>query len=67
MDSYNKNRIITGLKVLAIVVWALLTIAVCCGVWTYCPEPAITWLAGALIFANGIAIYFTSKHLSDLI
>lgn len=57
MNNDNKNRIIEGAKKVALVAYALLTIAVCAGVWNFCPEKAVCWGAGLLLACNGLAIY----------
>lgn len=65
MNEENKNRVKWGLNVLAIVVAALVTIAVCAGVWNYCPEPLIKVLAGVLFVAVGYLIYRFARALKN--
>lgn len=56
MDNDNKNRLIEGAKKLALIVYALLTIITCAGVWNYCPETTVNILSTALLACNGLAI-----------
>lgn len=51
------NNIIVWAKRVALVLYAILTIATCAGVWNYCPEATIKVFAGLLFAANGFAIY----------
>lgn len=53
------------LKIAALAVYALLTIATCAGVWNYCPEAAVKWFAFALFVCNGFSIYRHAKRLKD--
>lgn len=61
MNEQNKSNVAAGAKVLALVVFGLLTIATCAGVWNYCPEIFVKYLAGALFASNGFAIYKLAK------
>ena len=65
MDNENKKRMVLGLDVLAIVVAALAVIAVCAGVWNYCPEPFVKVLAGVLFLADGYLIYRFAKKIHE--
>lgn len=59
----NKIRVTLGVEIIALVIWGLLTIATCAGVWNFCPEGAVKWFATALFLANGAAIFFIAKNL----
>ena len=52
MTDDNKNRLIEGAKKLALIVYGVLTIAVCAGVWNYCPEKTVCLWALVLGLAN---------------
>lgn len=65
MNEDNKKRMKWGPDVLLIVMAALITIAVCSGVWNYCPEPFIKVLAGVLFAINGYIIYRFAKKLKE--
>ena len=65
MNEDNKKRMKWGLDVLAIFIAALLVIAVCAGVWNYCPEPFVKVLAGVLFAADGYLIYRFAKKIHD--
>lgn len=52
MDNDNKNRLIEGAKKLALIVYGVLTIGVCAGVWNYCPEKTVCLWALVLGLAN---------------
>ena len=56
MTNDNKYRIGLGLKVIALLLWAFLTIATCAGVWNYNPETTIVVASVALLIVNGYAI-----------
>jgi hypothetical protein len=56
MNEQNKNNLKLGLKKLALIVYAFLTIGTCAGVWNYCPETTVKVLAGILFVCNGFAI-----------
>lgn len=56
MNDQNKSIIKEGLAKLALVIYALLTIATCAGVWNYCPETTVNILSTALLACNGLAI-----------
>lgn len=63
MNIENKKRIAKGIKVFALAVYGLLTIATCAAVWNYCPETAVKWFAGALFVFNCISIYLHAKNI----
>ena len=54
MNNENKTRIIYGIKMLALVLYIILTIITCAGVWNYNPEGFVKWCAFALAICNGI-------------
>jgi hypothetical protein len=56
MNNDNKKRTTIGAKRIALAAYALLTIAVCAGVWNFCPETAVKIGAGLLSVANAISI-----------
>lgn len=64
MNQENKNRTAWGLKVLALAIFFILTVAVCSGVWSYCPEPWVKWCAIALLVVNGYTIIRIGKTLN---
>ena len=53
MNDENKNRLVFGLKVVALVLFIGLTIITCAGVWNYNPEGFVKWCALALAICNG--------------
>lgn len=63
MNEDNKNRMLWGAKVFALVIYVILTIATCAGVWNFCPEPFVKWCAGFLFAANGLIAYLTFKWI----
>lgn len=65
MNEENKDRLKLGLDVLAIVVACIVVIAVCAGVWNYCPEPFVKVLAGVLFVADGYLIYRFAKRIHE--
>lgn len=65
MNEDNKNRIIWGLKVLALVIYCLLTIAVCAGVWNYCAEKEVCLGAGVLLIANGLLAWRYARRIGQ--
>lgn len=56
MNEQNKSIIKEGLAKLALVLYALLTIITCAGVWNYCPETTVNILSTALLACNFTAI-----------
>lgn len=62
MTPENKNRIVKGAKILALALFALITIATCVGVWNFCKEPIVKWCAGILMAVNAVAIYVIAKN-----
>lgn len=65
MNEDNKKRMKWGLDVLACIIAALVVIAVCAGVWNYCPEPFIKVLAVVLFLADGYLIYRFAKLIRN--
>ena len=63
MTPENKNRMLWGAKVIALIIYVILTIATCAGVWNFCPEPFVKWCAGLLFAANGFIAYLTFKWI----
>ena len=64
MNEQNKENVSWGVKVLMLFIWALLTIATCAGVWSFCPEFFVKILAGGLFASNGFAIYKLGKKVN---
>ena len=64
MNEFNKGNMKWGGKVLFLFVWALLTIAVCCGIWNYIPFVALKIAAVALFGANAVEIIKLGKRIS---
>lgn len=62
MEQDNKNRIAKGEKILALSLFALITIATCVGVWNFCKEPLVKWCAGIFMAVNAVAIYVIAKN-----
>ena len=62
MTPENKNRIVKGAKILALTLFAIITIATCVGVWNFCPAPFVKWCAGILMAVNAVAIYVIAKN-----
>lgn len=65
MNDQNKNNVSTGLKKLALVIWALLTAATCAGVWNFCPEKAVKFGALLLFACNAVSIVSLWKKSDD--
>lgn len=62
----NKTRIEMGALVLALVIFGMLTIITCAGVWNNCPEAWVKWCAGFLFAANaGVCVIFGRKISKD--
>lgn len=59
----NKNDIVKWVKVIALALYCLLTIATCAGVWNFCKEPLVNWAAGILMAANGVVAFTLIKKL----
>lgn len=53
----NKLEAKKFISAVALVIYALITIAVCAGVWNFCPQGAVKAGAGILLAANGIVVY----------
>lgn len=62
MEQDNKKRIVKGAKILALTLFAIITIANCVGVWYFCPESFVKWCAGILMAVNAVAIYVIAKN-----
>ena len=56
MNDQNKSIIKEGLAKLALVLYALITIITCAGVWNFCEEGFVCLMAGVLLACNGLAI-----------
>ena len=65
MNEDNKKRIIWGLKVLALGLYCLLTIAVCAGVWTCCDEKEVCLGAIVLLIANGLLAWRYARRIGQ--
>lgn len=63
MNEDNKNRMLWGAKVFALVIYVILTIATCAGVWNFCKEPLVNWAAGILMAANGFIAYLAFRQV----
>lgn len=61
----NKTRLEMGALVLALVIFGMLTIVTCAGVWNHCPEVWVKWCAGGLFACNAAAIFVLGKKVSD--
>lgn len=61
MSPENKNRLALGMKGLLLSIWAMLTIATCSGVWSFCQVKAVKNLAVALFICNGAAIAILAR------
>ena len=59
----NNSRIKKGIKIIALALYGLLTIATCAGVWNFCPEPAVKWFTAALFAANAGVIWYLAKTI----
>jgi Pyruvate/2-oxoacid:ferredoxin oxidoreductase delta subunit len=59
----NKSRIAKGVKIIALVIYGMLTIATCAGVWNFCPERAVKLFSAALFAANGGVIWYLAKTI----
>jgi hypothetical protein len=65
MNEDNKKRIIWGLKVLALGLYCLLTIAVCAGVWNCCDEKEVCFGAIVLLIANGLLAWRYPRRIGQ--
>lgn len=65
MNEFNKAHLKQGGKMLFLFVWALLTIAVCSGIWNYIPFVALKVAAIALFGANAVEIVKLWKRVSN--
>lgn len=54
--NFGTNNFKWGIKVFLIIIWALLTIATCAGVWNSGAEPFVGWAALLLLIFNATAI-----------
>lgn len=59
----NNSRIKKGIKIIALVVYAVLTIITTMGVMNYCPETAVKWFSAALLACNAGVIYYIAKTI----
>ena len=65
MEQENKSRLEKGLKVLAIFVYALITIITCAAVWNAGVGAFLSVVAFALLASNGYMIYNEVKKLKE--
>lgn len=67
MNNDNKNRILKGLRMLALVIWLVLVIITCAGVWNFDKEEGfVRWCAFLLMAVNLFAIsYLFVKFRKD--
>ena len=56
MNEDNKTRLMDALRKLALIIYALITIITCMGVWNYCKENFVCLMAGVLLVCNGVAV-----------
>lgn len=59
----NNSRIKKGIKVIALVLYGLLTIITMIGVMNHCPETAVKWFSAALLACNAGVIYYIAKTI----
>lgn len=59
----NKKEILYWAKIVCLLLYAMLTIITCAGVWNYNPEDFVKVCAGFLFAANGLSIYCLAKKL----
>ena len=59
------NRLETKrfVNAVALVIYALVTIAVCAGVWNFCPAGTVKVLAGVLLAANAVVVVKWYKNI----
>ena len=59
------NRLETKrfVSAVALVIYALITIAVCAGVWNFCPVRTVKVLAGVLLAANAVVVVKWYKNI----
>ena len=50
------------MKAFLLVIWAMLTIATCSGVWSFCQEKAVKTFAIGLFICNGAAIAIFARR-----
>lgn len=65
MEQENKSRLEKGLKVLAVFVYALITIITCAAVWNAGVGAFLSVVAFALLASNGYMIYNEVKKLKE--
>ena len=65
MKTDNNLRFAYGLKIAALVLWGILTIITCAGVWNANPEGFVKWCAAALLLTNGIVLWRFAKKLHE--
>ena len=56
MRDENKNRLAYGLKVFALILWAMLAIVTCAGVWNFCKETFVVVCSIILFLASGVGV-----------
>ena len=61
MTPENKYRVLRGLKVFGLFVWAILTIVTSCVIWNAKAGAAASILAGILLLANAVVIFLIAK------
>lgn len=60
----NKDRIRKGLKMTFLFAWALLTVGVCSGIWSFVPSVTLKIAAGGLFIANAVEIVKLGQRVS---
>lgn len=63
--SDNKNNLKKAAIVAVLIVYSLLTIVTCCGVWNFCPETTVKVLTGVLFLCNGGIVYYATKQFRN--
>ena len=63
MNDFNKGNMKWGLKVLLLFIWAILTIAVCAGVWNFVSNTLLCIAAGALLASNAFVIWRIGRKI----
>lgn len=65
MKGFGTNNFKWGIKVFLIIVWAMLTIATCAGVWNSGAEPFAGWAALLLLIFNAAAITYAARAVAN--
>lgn len=64
--NFGTNNFKWGIKVFLIILWAMLTIVTCAGVWNYVADAFVRWCSVALMAFNcvalGVSIYKSIKE-----